>query len=38
MVLGESSYRKYFGIPLWTLIAVAVIFIIAKKKKLLVKP
>ena len=40
MVLGDWSYKKYFGIgiPLWTLIGVAVIFVIAKKKKLLVKP
>jgi len=38
MVLGEWSYKKYFGVPLWTLLGVAVIFIIAKKKKLLVKP
>ena len=37
MVLGDWSYKKYFGIPLWTLIGVVVIFIIAKKKKLLVK-
>ena len=37
MVWGEWSYKKYFGIPLWTLISVAVIFLIAKKKKMLVK-
>ena len=37
MVWGEWSYKKYFGIPLWTLIGVAVIFLIAKKKKMLVK-
>ena len=37
MVLGDWSYKKYFGVPLWTLIGVAVIFIIAKKKKLVGK-
>ena len=38
MVLGDWSYKKYFGLPLWFLIGIVVIFVVAKKKKLLVKP
>jgi len=36
MVFGEWSYKKYFGVPFWVLAGAVIVFIIAKKKKLLV--